>query len=51
VRPETDGEDRYMGMHTDEVVDRFTPALEVVEIVQARADRYPCRWYLLRKPG
>jgi hypothetical protein len=39
-----------MGMLQDEVVERFTPALEVVSIVRAKPDRYPCRWYLLRKP-
>jgi SAM-dependent methyltransferase len=39
-----------MGMLQDEVVERFTPALEVVSIVRATPDRYPCRWYLLRKP-
>jgi SAM-dependent methyltransferase len=49
-RPEEEAEDRYMGMLDDEVVARFTPALEVVEITRAAPDRHPCRWYLLRKP-
>jgi SAM-dependent methyltransferase len=49
-RPEAEAQDRHMGMHDDEVVTRFTPALEVVEILRAAPDRYPCRWYLLRKP-
>lgn len=43
-------EQRRIGMLPTEVVDRFTPALEAVEIVQASPDRQPCRWYLLRKP-
>ncbi len=42
--------EQRIGMGDDEVVQRFTPALEVVEIVRARPDRHPCRWYLLRKP-
>jgi SAM-dependent methyltransferase len=42
--------DRHMGMRDDEVIARFTPTLEVVEILRANPDRYPCRWYLLRKP-
>jgi SAM-dependent methyltransferase len=49
-RPEAEAQERHMGMHDDEVVTRFTPALEVVEILRATPDRYPCRWYLLRKP-
>lgn len=49
-RPEEETQDRYMGMLENEVVERFTPALEIVEITRAAPDRYPCRWYLLRKP-
>lgn len=49
-RAEEEAQDRQMGMLENEVVERFTPALEVVEIVRAIPDRYPCRWYLLRKP-
>lgn len=49
-RPATDGEDRNIGLYANEVIERFTPALELVEIVEARPDPYPCRWYLLRKP-
>jgi SAM-dependent methyltransferase len=49
-RPEEEVQDRYMGMLDDEVVARFTPALEVIDIIRAAPDRYPCRWYLLRKP-
>lgn len=49
-RPEEEAQARYMGMLDDEVVTRFTPALEVIEIIRATPDRYPCRWYLLRKP-
>ena len=50
LRPDAQGEAQYMGMQDDEVVQRFTPALEVVSITRARPDRHPCRWYLLRKP-
>jgi SAM-dependent methyltransferase len=50
LHPDAATEDRHIGMHADEVVTRFTPALEVVEILRATPDRYPCRWYLLRKP-
>ena len=49
-RPEEEAQDRHMGMLDDEVVARFTPALEVADITRAAPDRYPCRWYLLRKP-
>lgn len=44
-----DPERWYRGMTDHEVVERFTPQLQVVEILRARPDRYPCRWYLLRK--
>ncbi len=40
---------RQRGLRETEVADRFAPALEVVEIERAKPDRYPCRWYLLRK--
>lgn len=48
-RPEGEGEEWRIGMDEDEVAERFAPALEVVEIIRARPDRHPCRWYLLRK--
>jgi len=37
------------GLGEKEIEDIFTPALSVVEIIRARPDRRPCRWYLLRK--
>lgn len=40
---------RLRGMGDREVETLFTPQLTVVEIVRARPDRYPCRWYLLHK--
>lgn len=39
-----------IGMVTNEVVQRFTPALTLVEELIARPDRRPCRWYLLQRP-
>lgn len=39
----------HRGVEADEIIERFCPALSVVEIVRANPDRYPCRWYLLRK--
>lgn len=39
----------HRGVEENEIVERFCPALTVVEIVRANPDRYPCRWYLLRK--
>ena len=51
ARPEAEAEDRFMGYHDDEVMERFAAALETVEIVQATPDPRPCRWYLLRKPA
>lgn len=51
ARPEAEAEERHMGFHADEVLERFTPALDVVEILRASPDPHPCRWYLLRKPG
>lgn len=49
LRADAEGEERYMGMGNNEVVERFTPHLEVVEITRADPDRHPCRWYLLRR--
>ncbi|MBX3011710.1 MAG: class I SAM-dependent methyltransferase [Caldilineaceae bacterium] len=40
---------RLRGMGETEVESLFAPHLQVVEIIRARPDRYPCRWYLLRK--
>lgn len=48
-RPPEEAEASPMGMGENEVAERFAPHLEVVEITRARPDRYPCRWYLLRK--
>lgn len=42
---------RLRGMGEDEVATLFAPYLKIVEIERARPDRYPCRWYLLRKEG
>ncbi len=50
-RPEREAEDRHMGFQPGEIIERFTPALEVVTIVRANPDPYPCQWYLLRRPG
>jgi SAM-dependent methyltransferase len=47
---EANANDSRMGMLENEVIERFTPALDIVEIVRAQPDRSPCRWYLLRKP-
>lgn len=41
---------RERGMKDDEVATLFLPHLHLVEILRARPDRYPCRWYLLQKP-
>ena len=40
---------RWRGMGDDEVATLFAPHLRLVEILRARPDRYPCRWYLLQK--
>lgn len=37
------------GLRENEVVELFTPALEVVQIERAQPNPHPCRWYLLRK--
>ena len=47
--PEDSADPDARGLDETEVTDLFTPALSVVEIVRARPDRRPCRWYLLRK--
>ena len=39
-----------MGFQPGEIIERFTPALEVVTIVRANPDPYPCQWYIFRKP-
>ncbi len=44
-----DPERAHRGVEENEIVERFQPWLQVVEIVRARPDRYPCRWYLLRR--
>jgi SAM-dependent methyltransferase len=47
--PEESADPDARGLGETEVEDIFTPALSVVEIIRARPDRRPCRWYLLRK--
>lgn len=47
--PEEAADPDARGLGETEVADLFTPALSVVEIIRARPDRRPCRWYLLRK--
>jgi len=47
--PEESADPDARGVGETEVEDLFTPALSVVEIIRARPDRRPCRWYLLRK--
>ncbi len=47
--PEEESDPDARGLGESEVTDLFSPALSVVEIVRARPDRKPCRWYLLRK--
>ncbi|MBX3052206.1 MAG: class I SAM-dependent methyltransferase [Caldilineaceae bacterium] len=49
--PEEKADPDARGLGETEVIDLFTPALSVVDIVRARPDRRPCRWYLLRKDG
>ena len=49
--PEESADPDARGFGETEVVELFTPALSVVEIIRARPDRRPCRWYLLRKGG
>ena len=40
---------RLRGLGENEVATLFAPDLQLVEVIRARPDRYPCRWYLLRK--
>jgi SAM-dependent methyltransferase len=40
---------RLRGLGETEVATLFAAQLTVVEITRARPDRYPCRWYLLRR--
>lgn len=47
--PEEAGDPDARGLGENEVVELFTPHLAVVEIIRARPDRRPCRWYLLRR--
>jgi SAM-dependent methyltransferase len=37
------------GVAEHEIAERFAPHLQVVEVIQARPDRQPCRWYLLQR--
>jgi SAM-dependent methyltransferase len=37
------------GMGENEVANLFSPALQIIEVIQGRPDRQPCRWYLLRR--
>ncbi|HXF61165.1 MAG TPA: methyltransferase domain-containing protein [Caldilineaceae bacterium] len=51
-RPE-EGDDALsgpVGMAPGEVAALFAGAMQMVEEVEARPDRRPCRWYLLQKP-
>ena len=45
-----DPDRKLMGVEDNEIAQRFTSRLTIVEIIRARPDRYPCRWYLLKKP-
>ena len=47
---EPDPARRRRGLAPHEVQDRFTPALQLIEIIEGKPDRYPCRWYLLQQP-
>lgn len=38
------------GLVPGEAARLFTPALTLVHEIEARPDRRPCRWYLLKKP-
>ena len=49
-RIDTESGERDRGMGPSEVIDLFTPALEVTEIRRGNPDHKPCRWYLLQKP-
>lgn len=40
---------KLLGVEENEIANRFAERLTVIEIIRARPDRYPCRWYLLQK--
>ncbi|MCS6826970.1 MAG: class I SAM-dependent methyltransferase [Caldilinea sp.] len=42
-------EGALFGVEKNEIAERFTPWMEIVEILRGQPDPYPCRWYLLRK--
>ena len=44
-----DPDRKLPGVEAHEIVERSAPQMEIIEIIQARPDRYPCRWYLLRR--
>jgi SAM-dependent methyltransferase len=44
-----DPDRKLMGVEENEIAQRFASQLTIVEIVRARPDRYPCRWYLLQR--
>ncbi len=40
---------KLLGVEENEIVERYSGAMEIVKIQIATPDPYPCRWYLLRK--
>lgn len=40
---------KLLGVEENEIVERYSGKMEIVEIQIATSDPYPCRWYLLRK--
>ena len=40
---------KQRGLRETEVAERFGPELALIEVIRAKPDRYPCRWYLLQK--
>jgi len=38
------------GLAAEEVQQRFTPRLRLIQVEEGRPDRQTCRWYLLQKP-
>jgi SAM-dependent methyltransferase len=38
------------GVTEYEVEERFTPQLQIVDVLRGHPDHQPCRWYLLQKP-
>lgn len=44
-----DPDRKLMGVEEDEIAQRFAPQCTIIEIIRARPDRYPCRWYLLQR--